>query len=232
MHALIDGDTFCWRAALSPVANSTWVACKLFDQQLHELRLAAGFDTAEGFLTGTGNFRDTIAVTAGYKENRKKRERPEYLDGVRQYALQEWGFILSEGEEADDAVGIAHTACGEEALIISEDKDLLQLPGRHFIPRKGEFVTISPLEGLRHFYTQVLTGDSTDNVIGIYRMGPVTAGKLLAPCKNALEMYAVCLEAYDGDATRVLENGQLLWIRRTPGELWLPPHAACATTSV
>jgi hypothetical protein len=36
-------------------------------------------------------------------------------------------------------------------------------------------------------------------------------------------MYEAVLKAYDGDAERVLENGQLLWIRRRKDEIWQPP---------
>jgi hypothetical protein len=36
-------------------------------------------------------------------------------------------------------------------------------------------------------------------------------------------MYTACVEAYGGATERVIENGILLHLRRTVGEIWQPP---------
>ncbi len=65
-------------------------------------------------------------------------------------------------------------------------------------------------------------GDSADNIKGIHRVGEVTATKMLAELKTEQEFYACCVEAMG--AERVLENGRLLWLRRTADQMWEPPN--------
>jgi ribosomal protein S28E/S33 len=103
------------------------------------------------------------------------------------------------------------------------DKDLNQFRGWHYNYRKKEKYFVTELEGLTAFYTQILTGDRTDNIIGIKGIGPVKAEKILQDCKTEREHYDACVKAYDGNIERVTENGVLLWLRRHPNQLWLPP---------
>ena len=103
------------------------------------------------------------------------------------------------------------------------DKDLNQLRGWHYNYRKKEKYFVSEEEGLRAFYLQILVGDRVDNIIGLKGIGPVKAEKIIKDCKTEEELYSTVLKAYDGDTKRVLENGQLLWLQRTEGELWMPP---------
>jgi len=65
-----------------------------------------------------------------------------------------------------------------------------------------------------------LTGDTVDNIKGIYKVGPKTAEKMLDSCKTEQELYETCVKAYDGSHEKVLENGRLLWLRRYEDELW------------
>ena len=38
-------------------------------------------------------------------------------------------------------------------------------------------------------------------------------------------MYQCCVEAYEGNEERVIENARLLWLRRYDDEpLWIPPE--------
>jgi hypothetical protein len=45
----------------------------------------------------------------------------------------------------------------------------------------------------------------------------------LQECEDELALYKACVDAYDGDEERVLENAQLLWLRRYEGQTWEPP---------
>ena len=104
------------------------------------------------------------------------------------------------------------------------DKDLNQFRGWHYNYRKQQKYYVSEFEGLVSFYTQILTGDRIDNIIGLKGIGPVKAKKILADCTNEKELYSAVLKAYDGDEKRVLENGQLLWLQRKENELWQLPQ--------
>jgi 5'-3' exonuclease len=70
----------------------------------------------------------------------------------------------------------------------------------------------------------MLTGDAADNIKGLFRVGPVKAAKIIGDTTDELELYNKVLEAYEGDAERVLENAQLLFLRRYEGQIWTPPQ--------
>ena len=108
---------------------------------------------------------------------------------------------------------------------MSLDKDLDQIVGWHynFVKHLGYY--IKPEEGLVKLYTQMLTGDAADNIKGLFRVGPVKAAKIIGDTTDELELYNKVLEAYEGDAERVLENAQLLFLRRYEGQIWTPPQA-------
>jgi 5'-3' exonuclease len=121
----------------------------------------------------------------------------------------------------------------EQSVIVSIDKDLLQIPGSHYNFVKSEFTEVSEEEGMFSFYIQLLMGDSTDNVSGCPGIGPKKAEKALRPFIGDEEgMYRAVVdkytEAYPQLAEEEIEDiiittGRLVWIRRKEGELWLPP---------
>jgi hypothetical protein len=76
---------------------------------------------------------------------------------------------------------------------------------------------------LYNFYRQILTGDSADNIIGLRGIGNITADKMMKEAVSELDMYKICVDAYEGNVERVLENGILLWLRRYEGQTWTPP---------
>lgn len=177
-------------------------------------------DDYKAWITGKTNFRFEIATTVPYKGNRKDAPKPKHYDALRKH-LMKLGAIMSEGEEADDAVGIASTQ--GNYWIVHVDKDLDQLPGWHYNPVKDEEYYVTEFEGLYSFYKQILTGDRVDNIEGLRGIGPVKADKILKDCTTEKELYEACLKAYDGNTDRVLENGKLLWLRRETNQMWQPP---------
>jgi|TARA_R110000782_G_scaffold81721_2_gene161238 hypothetical protein len=178
-------------------------------------------DNYELFLTGKTNFRNDIAVTVPYKGNRKDVAKPVHLPLLREYLVTAWGAKMSVNQEADDDIATRATELGDEAMIVSIDKDFLQVPTWHynFVKKIKQYVTVD--EGLRFFYKQILTGDAADNIKGVYRVGPKTADKMLKELKTEQELYQCCVEALG--EVRVLENARLLWLRRYPDEMWNPP---------
>jgi 5'-3' exonuclease len=172
-------------------------------------------DDYKAYITGKTNFRNEIAVTEPYKGNRKGATKPLHYEAIRKH-LQRLGAELVEGQEADDAVAIEATKTG--GWIVSIDKDLDQVAGWHYNFVKHEEYYVTEEEGLRNLFTQVLTGDRIDNIIGLKDIGPKRAEKLLKDCKTEREYYDACLKAYDGNQLRVDENLNLLWLRRTPNQ--------------
>ena len=70
---------------------------------------------------------------------------------------------------------------------------------------------------------QILTGDTADNIIGLRGIGNVKAKKMLEDAADETEMFQRCVEAYDGNEDRVVENAHLLFLRRHEGQTWTSP---------
>ena len=100
---------------------------------------------------------------------------------------------------------------------------MLQIPCRHFNFIKNEWYDVDEFSGLKFFYKQILTGDTADNIVGLYKVGQVKADKMLEGCETEEDLWDAVLKAYDGDIERVVENARLLWLRRREEELWQPP---------
>jgi hypothetical protein len=144
--------------------------------------------------SSAGNFRRKIYKVAAYKGNRT--ETPEWVVKwkpiIENRLITKWQFVRApEHLETDDVVvamavqfkarGIHAKGFEMDVVICSPDKDLKQTPGEHYDYRTGVSVTLSATEALRNLYKQILTGDTTDNIKGIPKFGPVKAEKLLDP---------------------------------------------------
>lgn len=224
---LVDGDIVAYRAAFSTQdlfpEDAESKVDELMDYILTETLMFPDPNEYEVFLTGSGNFRYDIAKSFPYKGNRKTTEKPIHLPVAREHLINKYKATVSEGEEADDLIAIAATKYGPETIVASVDKDMLQLPCKHFNFTKGEWHDVTEFEGTKFFYKQILTGDRADNIMGLYKVGPVKAEKIVKDCNTEEELWDAVLNAYDGNIERVVENARLLWLRRKEGEVWEPP---------
>jgi hypothetical protein len=224
--ALIDADSLCYAVGFSSNDAEESIAIARLEETMTELCMELDCEDYKGFLTGKGNFRDAIAVTVPYKGQRVS-EKPVHLQALRCHLVTSWGFTVVQGIEADDAVGIAAYAVPEdETIMVHIDKDLNQFRGWHYNYRNKEKYHVTEFEGLTAFYTQILTGDRIDNIIGLKGIGPVKAKRILEECTNEIELYQAVLKAYEGDQQRVSENAQLLWLQRSPNQVWTPPSSS------
>ena len=180
-----------------------------------------GADSYAAYITGSNNFRYT--VDPEYKANRKGKDQPRYRADANAYLVTEYGALVTDGIEADDAIGIAASSGDTEAIVCSIDKDLKQIPGHHYNWRKNEFDFVTPLDGLRLFYRQLLTGDITDNVRGVGGIGPVKSARLINDLENEIDMFQVVSSMYT-DQERLLKNAQLLYIHRKENDSWIPKY--------
>lgn len=158
------------------------------------------------FLSDTTTFRHRIATD--YKCNRKRR--PLLKEEIKNYLLKHWGAEIEPDLEADDCLGIY------EGIKASIDKDLLMLPGRHYNIDKKTLGSITPSEGAKRFYAQVLTGDPTDNIKGLPGVGPKTAEKLLNGF-NIADMITLVYNSYKkqyGGTKELDKVAKLIWICR------------------
>lgn len=224
---LVDGDIIAYRAAFSTQdllpKDATDKVEDLLDYILEQTVLFPDPDDYQVYLTGSGNFRHDIAKSHVYKGNRKEADKPIHLSHVRQYLIDNHRAIVSNGEEADDLIAIEATRLGPSTIVASIDKDMLQIPCRHYNFNKNLWTDVGEWDGLKFFYKQILMGDAADNIIGLYKVGPVRADKMLDGCKTEQDLYDRCVAAYSDDKDRVIENARLLWLRRFEGQIWQPP---------
>ena len=169
-------------------------------------------------------------------------------------AMEQWADLAdSSGMNGEDPQSWDWAKVQQNAttVIASRDKDLRTVPGWHFtwwltnkLKKKkeeaddgekktgitGEISWISYEESQRNFYTQMLTGDTADNIHGLYNIGLKSAWvKQLGEMEDEESMYEHVEEKYTnyfkGYATKfLLETARLLHMWRRPNDEWMPPH--------
>lgn len=189
------------------------------------------------------NFREKVGKKKVYKGNRKKNERPLHYLSLVEYAKANYKVVMARGLEADDLLSIYQTQAEPNTTVIcSRDKDLKITPGLHYGWETGNqaefgpelvdelgYINISKNGkklsgcGLKFFYSQVLTGDVTDNYPGLPKCGPINAYKALQLCTNEEECFNAVLALYVkkyGDSAReeMLEQARLAWMIRELNE--------------
>ena len=146
------------------------------------------------------NFRKVLAPGV-YKANRKA-EKPLTYAVARQALVDALPTKMIAGLEADDVMGILHTApkYAGDSVVVTLDKDLLGVPGTHFNPKTGTRpIRIKPFVADAHWMRQTLRGDAVDNIPGSRGVGPKKADAILAdaPGLTLPSLWGVVADAYD-----------------------------------
>ncbi len=172
---LLDCDLIVYRVGFAAEKDEP------IENVLHSVKMVvanalAPFDSkAELYISGSGNFRNEIAKTKPYKGNRLDTPKPQYYNEIREYLIKYHKAIPTDGIEPDDMQGIRQYELKGKSCIISIDKDMKMIKGWHYNFVKGEAKFIDGLAAERWFFTQLLTGDPTDNIQGVPKIGPKTA---------------------------------------------------------
>lgn len=238
-YLLIDGNNLAMRAVHAASASGTALstddgvptgALMIFVNML--TKIVGGEDASHVAVAWDGRSVRRLALSASYKGNRK--EAPEFAKDATFAAMRD--FLTRAGiqsawrpdEEADDLIaGWWNSIVGEEEIIIvSGDKDLLQLAGQnpfdgHTIVRRFPDLSTGPdywdadrveaelgCTPRRWPLVTALRGDSSDNVIGIAGVGPKRALALLARYDWNLDR--ALREEYPSERDRILTNVELV----------------------
>jgi 5'-3' exonuclease len=176
------------------------------------------------YLSGGKNYRDDVATMYVYKGNRDPTKKPKYYKELKEYYTTYWEAVVTDGIEADDAIGIEQFKNKDKSTcIVSIDKDLDMIPGWHYKFTKDLFYYVTLEEANLFFLKQMLVGDkAVDNIPGIDGLGPKKADKLLAG-KSVADAIGIVEEQYkrqykDVWPEAISEVAELLWIRRKPDE--------------
>ncbi len=176
-----------------------------------------------------------------YEEYKATREKmPEELRpqvGLLKELLDRFGIprLELEGYEADDIIGTAAYLAeqqGNEAVIVTSDRDALQLVSQHvtvMLTRPGKKdVDMVDLQRLREGYSldpeQVpelkgLMGDSSDNIPGVRGVGEKTAMKLLAQYANLEELYEHIEDQKGKLKERLVDNKDQAFMSRSLAQI-------------
>jgi hypothetical protein len=225
MKVLVDADIVAYRcAAVNEKADfplARWQADQLITRIIEDVNAS---DWKLFLTSGNNNFRYTVYPE--YKANRRDQPKPRHLELLREHLVLDWNAELVDGYEADDAIGIELSTNG--GIAASIDKDLLQLPGRHFNFITRSFTDVTETAGMAMFFRQLLIGDPTDNIKGCPGIGKVTTERLLRNIETVDGLYITCLKAYEdafsGESGRAFEqlnlNAQLIYIWRRENDNW------------
>lgn len=237
--ALIDGDIVAYRCAATAEGQPEDIALYRVEDLMNRIMQETNARTHEVYLTGSNNFR--YQIYPEYKAHRKDKPRPQHLERAKQYLVEHWGARITDGMEADDALGIASKDL--ESIIASIDKDLLQIPGHHYNFVRQEFIFISPFDGLRNFYSQIITGDGSDNIPGydgkIRSQVPKFIQKILEPLQemtSEYDMYKYVCKVYEDHMSNpfawnhlekiIHRNAKCLYIWRKENDCWIEPSSS------
>ena len=207
---LIDGDVFVFRCAYNAQEQvdwgngliSSWVdtfkAQRFLKHALNSLKEKLNAEDMIIALSSPISFRKTLAPT--YKENRMFREPLLAYKTLREFIKKSYASQELSGLEGDDVLGILATSPEQkDTIIISLDKDLKQIPGKHYnIDKPDQGITeVTSHQATLFFYTQVLTGDTTDGYAGCPGVGPKGAAKILDGVTSHKEAWYRIVQTYE-----------------------------------
>lgn len=226
MHCIVDSDTIAFACAASAEEHDNpGFAIARSQTMVDTILRDTNATTYELWLSGKDNFR--YGVYPEYKANRIGAYRPKWEQSVKEYLTSSWGAKWSEEGEADDMVGVRLVEWGDKAIVAHLDKDINMIPGWHYnwaINRLGVCIRepqtyyVSLEEADRCFWTQLIVGDTTDNIKGVPGLGPKKAAALLRDTDNQ-SAYKVCQDVYACEEELDM-SAQCVYIWRKMNDNW------------
>lgn len=175
--AILDGDILAYRAAFW--AESEGVEY-LEERINHDIQTWTPAGVLKIYVAMSCSRSDNYRrkVWADYKVHRDAdKKTPEHLDYAEELVTR-IKTLKQDTLEADDIMGMG--ASSGKSIAVTIDKDLRCVPGWHWNPDKEpEPVYVDEQTADYNFHIQWLTGDSTDNIPGIWKCGPAKAKKIL-----------------------------------------------------
>lgn len=185
-------------------------------------------------------WRFEIATIKPYKGNRGATEKPIHWELIRENLMLHHPCTDVEFIEADDALSIAQYVDYKEnegdpekckTIICTRDKDLRMVPGWQYgwpcgTQKETSLFFQDEVSGLRLFYQQLCTGDSTDNILGLYGVGKASSlvkkVELLDTEQNMFNLVADAYQDRFGSYWELFmrENGLLLKMQETQADRW------------
>ena len=149
---------------------------KVFERELQKVQTAMMEDDVILYFSSSENFRKKIY--ADYKGHRNRRKPLGYKRLVN-HCKENYKFVLREGLEADDSLGIDATRYpSTDNIIVSPDKDLRQIPGVLW-DLTNDVEEITKEQGDDWHLIQTMAGDPTDGYSGCPGIGVKKAAAII-----------------------------------------------------
>jgi len=187
MVSLIDADAIIYIIAFSPNFKEGYSEKEIIESADSIVTMILHNTNATGYigvLSPSTNFRYREYNVAPYKGQRlAKDERFQDIERIVKLRLSDkWKFYMAIDMEADDAVcafAELYKSHAIEYTVCSPDKDMRQIPGKHYDYKKNEHLEVSDDQAFYNLCVQLLMGDKTDNILGLPGIGEVKARKIL-----------------------------------------------------
>ena len=186
---LIDGDLFLYKAAAAAETEVDWGddiwslssdlkdAKAAFTRSIERFKQTLMASKVVLTISGSNNFRMDVEPT--YKGGRKKTRKPVGYKALVDWAMETYESLRVDCLEADDIMGVLGSIPGTKAIIVSDDKDMMGIPGALYRPMREQLMHTTQEDADRYFFSQTLSGDPTDGYNGLGGVGPKTAEKIL-----------------------------------------------------
>jgi len=175
--AVLDGDIIAYRAAFWAETEGVEY---LKDRIEHDLKSWTPPGMTKVYVARSCKRADNYRrkVWDAYKRHRDiNRQIPEHLEYAEELTFKN-NPLSSACIEADDIMGIM--ASSYKAVAVTIDKDLRSVRGWHWNPDKEpQPILLDARTAEYNFHKQWLMGDTTDNIPGIWKLGPVKACRIL-----------------------------------------------------
>ena len=180
-------------------------SCYVADSYIINILEITGATDYIGFFGGSSKARK--AVYPEYKANRKDVEPLKNLYEMKVHLVERWEFNWLSGyeHETDDYVA-SFVKQTPDTFIVSPDKDLLNLEGNHYNPKKNEWVFIDPFAAEKYFFGSMIIGDTSDNIPGLKGKGEAFVNKVFAEPKDFAEKVLSCYIDHFKDTDIAIEK--------------------------
>ncbi len=189
-------------------------SCKVADNYITDLLNKTECESYIGFFGGSSTYRKRIYPE--YKANRKDLEPLKNLLEMKSYLVDRWNFewLNSDVElmhkdkniyETDDYVASFFKQT-PDSFIVSPDKDLLNLEGYHYNPKKNEWITTSSWFATEYFWKSMVIGDSADNIFGLKGKANAFVNKLFEGHTNYPERVLTAYIGHYSDTDLAVEK--------------------------
>lgn len=193
--------------------------------KIHNLKAKFKTNNVELYVSGTGNFRNDLALPVKYKSGRKDTLRPLLLPECKEYIVKYHKAVVVDGVEVDDVIAqrmYDGFKTGKKIVGVSSDKDQAG-QGYGWIYNPDKMTDATNVSGLGELYIDEkdkvrgwgrkflylqfgMIGDSVDSycprdILAQLNgkkptFGPKAAYKLLAECKTDAECLTACRDLY------------------------------------